>query len=58
MLVLDYPLQQDKLIPCLATNYAFYLSFMQLEKFRAEILSGETILFEQLPEVRRRLDRS
>ena len=30
---------------------------MQLEKFRAEILSGETILFEQLPEVGLCLDR-
>jgi len=50
-LILDYPLQQDKLVPCLATTYAFFFTFMKLENFRAAILDSDTILFEQLPEV-------
>jgi hypothetical protein len=50
-LILDYPLQQEKLVPCLASTYAFFYSFMKLEHFRAEILDTDTILFEQLPEV-------
>ena len=53
MLVIDYPLQQHKLIPCLSTNYAFFSSFMILEKLRVKILAGETIQFERLPEVNR-----
>jgi hypothetical protein len=50
-LILDYPLQQEKLVPCLATAYAFFHSFKKLENFRREILDNETILFELLPEV-------
>jgi hypothetical protein len=50
-LILDYPLQQEKLVPCLATTYAFFHSFEKLENFRAQILDNDSILFEQLPEV-------
>ncbi|CAF2817046.1 unnamed protein product [Rotaria sp. Silwood2] len=49
--VLDYPLQQEKLVPCIATTYAFFYSFMKLENLRAQILDNDTILFEQLPEL-------
>ncbi|CAF0936129.1 unnamed protein product [Rotaria sp. Silwood1] len=50
-LVLDYPLQQEKLVPCLATTYAFFYSFIKLENLRAQILDSDIILFEQLPEL-------
>lgn len=50
-LVLDYPLQQEKLVPCLASTHAFFLTFMKLENFRKNILDNEIILFELLPEV-------
>jgi len=50
-IILDYPLQQEKLVPCLATTYAFFHSAQKIEKFRREILYNETILFELLPEV-------
>jgi acyl-CoA oxidase len=50
-LILDYPLQQEKLVPSLATTYAFFYSFKKLENFRAQILENDTILFEQLPEL-------
>lgn len=52
MLILDYPLQQYKLVPCLATTYSFYCSFMKLETMRLTILAGETIQFDRLPEVK------
>ncbi|CAF0966451.1 unnamed protein product, partial [Rotaria sordida] len=50
-LVLDYPLQQEKLVPCIATTYAFFYSFMKLENLRVQILESDIILFEQLPEL-------
>jgi len=50
-LVLDYPLQQEKLVPALATTYAFFLSYMKLENFRAFSLDPEAIRFELLPEL-------
>lgn len=50
-LILDYPLQQNKLTPCIATTYAFFISFIRLENLRKEILESENILFEQLPEL-------
>ena len=49
--VLDYPLQQEKLVPCVATTYAFFASFIKLESLRVHILASENILFERLPEV-------
>ncbi|CAF5190691.1 unnamed protein product [Rotaria magnacalcarata] len=50
-LILDYPLQQDKLVPCIASTYAFFYSFMKLENLRAQILDGDIILFDRLAEV-------
>lgn len=50
-LIIDYPLQQDKLVPCIATTYAFFTSFIKLENLRKEIIESENILFELLPEV-------
>ena len=50
-LVLDYPLQQEKLVPALATTYAFFLSYVKLEDFRALSLNPDAIRFELLPEV-------
>ena len=50
-LILDYPLQQEKLVPGLATTYAFFLSYMKLENFRALSLAPDAIRFELLPEV-------
>ncbi|CAF0812925.1 unnamed protein product [Adineta steineri] len=50
-LILDYPLQQEKLVPCIATNYAFFYAFIKLENLRREILDSDTILFELLPEL-------
>lgn len=50
-LIIDYPLQQDKLTPCIATTYAFFASFVKLENLRKEIIESENILFEQLPEL-------
>ncbi|CAM4852807.1 unnamed protein product [Rotaria socialis] len=50
-LILDYPLQQDKLVPCIASTYAFFYSFMKLENLRAQILDGDTILFDRLAEL-------
>ncbi|UJR27411.1 hypothetical protein I4U23_008701 [Adineta vaga] len=50
-LILDYPLQQEKLVPCVATTYAFFYSFIKLEDLRIQILETDTILFEQLPEL-------
>lgn len=49
--VLDYPLQQEKLIPCLASAYAFLSAFFQLDSYFAELKVNQTLLFQQLPEV-------
>ena len=54
---MDYPLQQEKLVPALATTYAFFLSYIRLENFRALSLDTEAIRFELLPEVRRIVKR-
>jgi hypothetical protein len=49
--VLDYPLQQEKLVPCLASAYAFLLAFSKLDTYFGELKVDDTRLFQQLPEV-------
>ena len=50
--ILDYPLQQEKLVPCLATTYAFFVSFMKLDTYFSELKTNENAFLEQLPEVK------
>jgi hypothetical protein len=49
--ILDYPLQQEKLVPCLATTYAFFVTFMKLDTYFSQLKTNENVFLEQLPEV-------
>ncbi|UJR20063.1 hypothetical protein I4U23_023196 [Adineta vaga] len=49
--ILDYPLQQEKLIPCLATTYVFLMSFLTLDNYCNQLRTNETIFLQQLPEL-------
>jgi NADH:ubiquinone oxidoreductase subunit 6 (subunit J) len=49
--ILDYPLQQEKLVPCLATTYAFFVTFMKLDTYFGQLKTNENVFLEQLPEV-------
>ncbi|CAF1253259.1 unnamed protein product [Rotaria sordida] len=49
--ILDYPLQQAKLIPCLSATYAFVITFMKLDNYFNELKTNEEIYLEQLPEI-------
>jgi len=49
--ILDYPLQQEKLVPCLATTYAFFVASMKLDTYFSQLKTNENVFLEQLPEV-------
>ncbi len=52
--ILDYPLQQDKLIPCLSTTYVFLVAFMKLDTYFNQLKLNENIFLEQLLEVNKK----
>jgi hypothetical protein len=49
--ILDYPLQQEKLVPCLSTTYAFVITFMKLDSYFHRLKTNAKVYLEQLPEV-------
>nr|BAK02006.1 predicted protein [Hordeum vulgare subsp. vulgare] len=49
--ILDYPLQQEKLVPCLASAYAFLVTFLSLNNYFNNLKTNETVFFRQLPEL-------
>jgi hypothetical protein len=49
--ILDYPLQQEKLVPCLSTTYAYLIAFIKLDTYFHQLKTNESIYLEQLPEV-------
>lgn len=50
--ILDYPLQQEKLVPCLSSTYAFLITFIKLDNYFNQLKKNAKIYLEQLPEVR------
>ncbi|CAF0854889.1 unnamed protein product [Didymodactylos carnosus] len=52
MQILDYPLQQDKLFPCLATSYAFICSFSRLNQIYENVMASKPDeILQQLPDI-------
>ncbi|CAF1385836.1 unnamed protein product, partial [Rotaria sordida] len=49
--ILNYPLQQDKLVPCLSTVYAFLIAFMKLDTYYNKLKTNDTLFLDQLPEL-------
>ncbi|CAF0733727.1 unnamed protein product [Adineta steineri] len=49
--ILDYPLQQEKLVPCLATAYVFLVSFLKLDTYFNQLKTNKNVFLEQLPEL-------
>ncbi|CAF3578845.1 unnamed protein product [Adineta steineri] len=49
--ILDYPLQQEKLVPCLSTTYAFLITFIKLDTYFNQLKMNEKNYLEQLPEL-------
>jgi hypothetical protein len=49
--ILDYPLQQEKLVPCLSITYAFLIAFMKLDNYFNQLKSNTEVFLQQLPEV-------
>ncbi|CAF5071434.1 unnamed protein product, partial [Rotaria sp. Silwood1] len=49
--ILNYLLQQDKLVPCLSTVYAFLIAFMKLDTYFNKLKTNDTVFLDQLPEL-------
>ncbi|UJR20018.1 hypothetical protein I4U23_023152 [Adineta vaga] len=49
--ILDYPLQQEKLIPSLSTTYAFLIAFIKLDQYFFQLKSNDDLYLQQLPEL-------
>ncbi|CAF0899456.1 unnamed protein product, partial [Didymodactylos carnosus] len=52
ILIIDYPLQQNKIFPSIATSYAFIFTFKKLQQTYNNMISSEQEeMLKQLPEI-------
>ncbi|CAF1500184.1 unnamed protein product [Adineta ricciae] len=49
--ILDYPLQQEKLIPSLSTTYAFLIAFIKLDRYFFQLKTNDDDYFRELPQL-------
>ena len=56
--IIDYPLQQDKLVPCLSSTYAFIIAFLKLNNYFNQLNTNQKIYLERLSEVNNNLSFS